>query len=654
MHNLEAALANSTQSGEPPSSRPTNRARFALPSLSDLIFMALLLGLCGPLAQRLLGDGGIGWHIRTGEIILKTRSVPRVDLFSVTMQGKPWYAWEWLYDTGAGAVHQVAGLNGVVLVNAVAVSLTFALLLDLMLARAAGLVVAISLVVLGIFASSIHLLARPHVVSWLLTVVWFGVLEKFERDGNVRVLLWLPVSMLLWVNLHGGFVVGLILLGIFLASACAVGLRKHRKSDPANRRARALAAVGVVSALATLANPYGYALHIHIYQYLTDRFLMSHIDEFKAPNFHGLAPRCFAAIVLLTLAGIRSAWRRTRASEWLIVALAVYSGLRSARNVPWSSMLLVLIAAPYLAEMLRGWSQGGAGARGLFSQWAELSSRMSVLDRSLRGHAWAAAAVAGVVWAALHGGYLGPTKLMDAQFDAKRFPVGAVAFLARSGVRDPVFTPDQWGGYLIYRLYPRVLVVVDDRHDLYGAEFFRNYLQVIHAEPGWEKALAEMHPDWVLLPVKSALVDELAPTPAWKLAYRDEMSVLYRRARTGEAVVVRTSKTGTSRGQFLRKWRQTSPRSRCLRTEPSRSLRVDVKTEVDGDFYGVASAQGGSELPGGEGSEDAGGADSRGGFDDLEAVQRAGAVEDAGDGNGGVNDSSGKLDAHRLRCGQRF
>lgn len=654
MHNLEAALANSTQSGEPPSSRPTDWARFALPSVSDLIFMALLLGLCGPLSQRLLGDGGIGWHIRTGEIILKTRSVPRVDLFSVIMQGRPWYAWEWLYDTGVGAAHQVAGLNGVVLVNAVAISLTFALLVDLMLKRGASLVVAISLLVLGTFASSIHLLARPHVVSWLLTVVWFGVLDKFERDGNVRVLLWLPVSMLLWVNVHGGFVVAIVLLGVFLASACAVSLRRHGKSDPANRRARALAAVGVVSALATLANPYGYALHIHIYQYLTDPFLMNHIDEFRAPNFHDLAPRCFAAIVVLTLAGIGASWKRTRVSEWLIVALAVYSGLRSARNLPWSSMLLVLIAAPYLAEVLGGWIRGGAGARGLFSRWAELSSRMTALDRSLRGHAWAAAALAGVVWAALHGGYLGPMKLTDARFDAKRFPEGAVAFLTRSGVRDPVFTPDRWGGYLIYRLYPRVVVVVDDRHDLYGAKFFRNYLKVIHAEPGWEKALAEMHPDWVLLPVKSVLVDILAQTPPWKLAYRDEMSVLYRRASADEAVVIRISKRDTSRRQFLEDVATEHPRSRCLQTEPGRSLRVDVKTEVDGDLYGVISAQGGSELPGGEGSEDAGSADSRRGFDDLKAVQRAGAVEDAGDGNRGVNDSGGKLDAHRLRCGQRL
>lgn len=133
---------------------------------------------------------------------------------------------------------------------------------------------------------------------------------------------------------------------------------------------------------------------------------------------------------------------------------------------------------------------------------------------------------------------------MDAQFDAKRFPAGAVDFLLRSGVRDPVFTPDRWGGYLIYRVSPRVLAVVDDRHDLYGAEFFRNYLKVIHAQPGWEQALAEMHPGWMLLPAKSVLADVVAQAAPWKLAYRDETSVLYWRARTGEVALIRDNEEG--------------------------------------------------------------------------------------------------------------
>ncbi len=74
-----------------------------MPSAADLIFIAILCTLTfTAMSVRLLGDAGIGWHIRTGQQILATHAVPRVDSFSSTMSGKPWFAWEWLYDMIVG------------------------------------------------------------------------------------------------------------------------------------------------------------------------------------------------------------------------------------------------------------------------------------------------------------------------------------------------------------------------------------------------------------------------------------------------------------------------------------------------------------------------------------------------------------------------
>src|SRR5215813_10464005 len=80
--------------------------RFLLPSVVDLIFIILLIGLTyGSLGTRLLGDAGIGWHIRNGENILRAHSITRTDPFSSTMAGQPWYAWEWLYDVLIAGIH---------------------------------------------------------------------------------------------------------------------------------------------------------------------------------------------------------------------------------------------------------------------------------------------------------------------------------------------------------------------------------------------------------------------------------------------------------------------------------------------------------------------------------------------------------------------
>jgi hypothetical protein len=127
----------------------------------------------------------------------------------------------------------------------------------------------------------------------------------------------------------------------------------------------------------------------------------------------------------------------------------------------------------------------------------------------------------------LHGGEFGGRQLADAHFDAKRFPVEAANYLEQSNVHGPVLTPDSWGGYLIYRLYPREKVVVDDRHDLYGEEFLKSYLKMIHVEPGWQEFLQERKPACVVLPRDSALASILLETASWQPIYRDNLAIVF-------------------------------------------------------------------------------------------------------------------------------
>src|SRR5207237_8402124 len=131
------------------------------------------------------------------------------------MHGQPWYAWEWLYDVLIAAIYQALGLNGVVFFTAAVIAATFALVLRLTLRQGGGLPVAVILLLLAVGASTIHLFARPHVLSWLLSVIWFQLLDSSKENR----LWWLPALMLLWVNVHGGFVVGFALLGLYLLSS---------------------------------------------------------------------------------------------------------------------------------------------------------------------------------------------------------------------------------------------------------------------------------------------------------------------------------------------------------------------------------------------------------------------------------------------------
>src|SRR5438552_4258158 len=116
-----SAMADGSRSSS--STTTPTWVRVAMPSMADVIFIVLLGALVfTPLSVRLLGDAGIGWHIRTGELIVATHAVPRVDPFSPTMAGRPWFAWEWMYDMGMSQLKALLGLNGVVWLTSVIIA----------------------------------------------------------------------------------------------------------------------------------------------------------------------------------------------------------------------------------------------------------------------------------------------------------------------------------------------------------------------------------------------------------------------------------------------------------------------------------------------------------------------------------------------------
>jgi hypothetical protein len=512
--------------------------RFLAPSATDLFFIILLVAMSGgALSIRLLGDASIGWHIRNGEQMLRTHAMTRTDSFSVTMGGQAWYAWEWLYDVLIAGMHHWLGLNGVVFFTAVIIALTFSLALRFSLQRGADLPVAAFLLVLSLGVSMIHLFARPHVLSWLFTVIWFQVLdssESMDGPGNRHRLWYLPALMLLWVNLHGGFVLGFALLGLYVVSA-AIDYVRGRDREMHQRTAGRLRELGFVTAaslLASLINPYGYKLHLHIYRYLSSRWLMNHIDEFLSPNFHGVAQQCFVAILLITIVGLAVARNKPSLSRVLVLLFAAYSGFYASRSLPVSSLLLTLIVAPLGTQGLAEAHDNPSFSRrlrGFLSWWLSFTSRMKRVELSFRSHAWPLAAVVLGLLLCVQAGRSGARGWMNARFDAGHFPVHAADMIVQRGSHEPIFAPDSWGGYLIYRLYPQNKVFVDDRHDLYGEEFLKEYLKAIRLTPDWNGFLEEKKVNWALLPAESSLANMLKETSRWNLVYQDGTSVLLER-----------------------------------------------------------------------------------------------------------------------------
>jgi hypothetical protein len=188
-----------------------------------------------------------------------------------------------------------------------------------------------------------------------------------------------------------------------------------------------------------------------------------------------------------------------------------------------SAMLLTMIAAPLFCR-------ASVGSSGPFSSLRAFSSRMDRLEIDIRWHPWPILVVVLGTASCFHQGTLFGKRVMDAHFDATRFPVQAVDWLQQRGNREPVFTLDSWGGYLIYRLYPGTKVFIDDRHDFYGEPFVRDYLKLLHVEPGWNQVLDQLGVNLIVVPAKSKLGDRLQQAPGWKPIHQDEVAKIFERS----------------------------------------------------------------------------------------------------------------------------
>src|SRR5579862_1096568 len=272
---------------------PPRPLSWLLPSLSDSLFVALiwLLFISGAGWETLLGDADTGMHIRTGDWILARHAVPVRDPFSFTAPETPWYAWEWLGDVAFASAHRLAGLKGVVLFSGVIICLAITILFRHMIWRGAGIPAAFLMSLLAADALRLHFLARPHIFTTLLAVVTLWMLDHDRAKPGRAIWLLVPIAAL-WVNLHGGFLVLIVALGAYTAAAL---LRRETS------RVWRYGALTAACSIATLANPYGWRLHQHVWTYLRSDWLLKSIDEFQSPVFRSEQSFKFEILLFLGL-----------------------------------------------------------------------------------------------------------------------------------------------------------------------------------------------------------------------------------------------------------------------------------------------------------------------------------------------------------------
>jgi hypothetical protein len=513
-----------------------------LPSLTDLAFLMPVIFIFFKLngARMLLTDADTGWHLRTGEWILAHHRVPHTDLFSFSRPGAPWFAWEWLWDVMFAMLHRRGGLAAVVLASLVVICFTSAALFRLIRRKCNNGLVAIAVTLLAAGACSIHWFARPHLFTLLFFVVTLHITERAagsDRDpGRIQLLAWLVPLTLVWTNLHGGFFV------VFLVLACYIGsdLLNAAIEPNALRRARYLRATGpwlATSAAcfaATFVNPYGWGLHKHIFEYVTDPYMLQHVAEFQPADFRASEAVYFEPLMFLAV--LTALWdaRHRRFADVFLSLGWLHLGLIARRNLPIFAMAAAPVVARAVAAAvnaardthLTSWIGRTA------SSFRATSANFEQTDRLWRLH------LASALPLVFAGALLFAPKPVSAKFtstfDPTYFPEGAIPAI-QAPETHRVFAPDQWGDYLIYHLYPSKRVFVDGRSDFYGDKFDLSYLDVMDVKYGWEKTLDQYDIDTILLSPGSPLATTLKISRDWRVVHDDGVAVVFRRAITSHS-----------------------------------------------------------------------------------------------------------------------
>jgi hypothetical protein len=462
------------------------------------VFLAVLfLGLFA-MSARNVTDPDVWWHLKTGQYITEHKSVPHTDPFSYTRAGQPWVAHEWLSELLMYRLLRTTGYAGVILIFAAVVAASFFLLY---LRCGPAPYVAGVATLCAAWATVPVWGVRPQVLSLLLTSLWLLILERSER--NPKLLWWTLPLTLLWVNLHAGFALGLALSALFLAGEWIERALGYSRQSPPRLRTAAL--ILLFDLLIVPLNPNGLRMFSYPIETLRSTAMQKYIAEWASPNLHHAEYWPFLLVVLSTFAAL--SWSRknvdVRALDLLLLLVSLYAALCSIRMIPF----FVLIAVPLVSTRLGNWPRSH-----------------SKPERVEAGILLNGAIV--LAMAAFVGVHVAKVIQRQPQVEIERFPARAVEFLKIHPPAGRIFNHYDWGGYLIWNLYPSTPVFIDGRADLYGQQLLDQFADTYQFKSAWQQPLERWSIDAVLVPPDSALATGLRSSHSWTVSYEDAQAVL--------------------------------------------------------------------------------------------------------------------------------
>lgn len=485
----------------------TSLLNYFVPRIRDMIFLIIFSAAMAVGWRTLNTDSDLPRHLRMGQFIVETRSIPQTEMFSYALEDHPYVAHEWLAGVIYYFFYKLLGLKGVVFLTATLISGAFFILYTALSREHDEKLLTGFFILWGAANTSLHWIARPYLFTMLFLAIWLVLIDAVARGRKMY--FWLPpILMVVWGNMHAEFVAGFLVLIAYMAGWCWDFLFDRENANP--KILYNLAGISVLSFAASLLNPFGLRTWTTILSYLGNDYLMSTINETRPPDFTD--PLFLIEFSLIIASILIFALKKGAQQSGQAFLLAGFTALAmtSGRNIH-----LYGIVAPFVLA-------GPAIAATDSALQRKVTAAVAHIEGKLKGLVWPVLIML-ACWSALIMGKIGDRYFIDPEL----FPVQAVDWLEANPQSGRMFNDFNWGGYIVWRLWPEQKDFIDSQSDLTG-EVSRLYLNAQKLTPGWEQVFVQYNIEWVLMPVDSILSQELARS-GWKIIYQDTTAVILRK-----------------------------------------------------------------------------------------------------------------------------
>ena len=517
---------------------------------TTILFILLLLACAFSITK--IFDYDIWWHLKTGEQIVKELSIPRHDHFAVTTEGKEWIDVHWLSQAIFYLVFMVSGFSGIQLFTACVV-LCSLIIISRTGRRQYFRLLILPLLYLAIYATKDRFLPRPDIFTLLFPVIYFFLLHRFIFHDRWAIC-WIPLLQVLWVNMHGSFILGPLIVFAFCCGETLewlffpflwkrppkAGATDERRSDPprSKRRALILASLFFIVILVNLINPYGIAIYSLYSPYLGSfKEFISAPDQQAEPitiqewfptfsasaaKYHHTFALFYISLAVICLISFFLNINRFSASLFLVFTGFLLLSFFAIRNVSVFSLLAVPIAADNLSLFFKG--------NGRPEETFSRKKRIMIFGALL--------IFAGIIGGSLYdvisnGYYRRHIMPLESGFGISRafIPAGAAHFLKQERPAPNIYNNFESGGFLLWSLFPDYKVFTDGRY--IDPDFDRIYVAAAKDPARWQDLADRYDVGFALLKYPSTdtatLIRELSVSDLWKPVYLDPNSIIFMR-----------------------------------------------------------------------------------------------------------------------------